>query len=226
MIKKIIRALSLSAAIFSFISLVVDAQDIQAKTKVSLFIGDSYKIKTQKNTKYTFVSKNKKIAKVTKKGIITGLRKGKCKVVVKTKGKKTVYSITVKNNKKTGRNNNITTPISPISTDSPLNPVSSPNPTQAPNGPKIGGERVIAQGIIKEIEQIENGKYRYKLECSKFSFTSVSDNVKYAYVTVNQNRGDYIVGNEVMLFSFSDVDYVNVDESTISFNVDFIHLVQ
>ena len=36
MIKKIIRALSLSAAIFSFISLVVDAQDIQAKKKILL----------------------------------------------------------------------------------------------------------------------------------------------------------------------------------------------
>lgn len=212
--KNMIRGLLLSAPLLSIALLTVNAQDIHAKKKISLDIGDKYKIKTEKNSKYTFVSKNKKIAKVSKKGVITGLRKGKCKVVVKTKGRKTVYTVIVE--KKI-----------PISTNAPSNPVSTPNPTQSPgNGPKVGGERVIAQGIIKEIEPLEDGKYRYKVECSKFSFSSVSDKVKYAYVTVNQNRGDYIVGNEVMLFSFSDVDYTSVDENTISFHVDFMHLVQ
>ncbi|MDE6635332.1 MAG: hypothetical protein K2K09_01850, partial [Lachnospiraceae bacterium] len=172
-------------------------------------------IKIEKNTKYSFVSKNKKIAKVSKKGIITGLKKGKCRVVVNTKSKKTIYTVTVKKNKNS--------PVNPTHTPEP---VYTPNPTQSPDsGPKVGGERIIAQGIISEIQPLETGKCRYKIECNMISFVSVSDKVKYAYVTVNWDRDYYKAGNEVMLFSFSDVDYTVVDESTISFNVDFMHLV-
>ena len=47
--------------------------------------------------KVTFKSSNKKVAKVTKNGVVKAVKKGKCKITVKTaSGKKAVVKITVK----------------------------------------------------------------------------------------------------------------------------------
>ena len=47
--------------------------------------------------KVTFKSSNKKVAKVTKNGVVKAVKKGKCKITVKTaSGKKAVVKVTVK----------------------------------------------------------------------------------------------------------------------------------
>ena len=66
------------------------------KTKVTLKKGKKYKIEAKKipassPAKIMYRSSNKKIAKVTKKGVIKALKKGKCKITVKTSdGKKKI----------------------------------------------------------------------------------------------------------------------------------------
>lgn len=72
------------------------------KTKITLKKGKKYKIAAKKipassTAKILYHSSNKKIAKVTKKGVIKALKKGKCKVTVKTSdGKKKVITVRVK----------------------------------------------------------------------------------------------------------------------------------
>ena len=54
-----------------------------AKASKTLYLGGTYKIKVKnapKKAKITYKSSNKKIATVTSKGIIKGVKKGKCKV--------------------------------------------------------------------------------------------------------------------------------------------------
>ena len=64
------------------------------KTKATIYVGKTTKI-TIKNKKskctYTFTSSKKKIAKVSKKGVVTGLKAGKAKITVKQTWKKKAY---------------------------------------------------------------------------------------------------------------------------------------
>ncbi len=63
------------------------------KKKISIGLKETVSVKA-KNA--TYKSNKKKVAKVTKKGAVTGLKTGKAKVTVKTKTKKIIYTITVK----------------------------------------------------------------------------------------------------------------------------------
>ena len=72
------------------------------KKKIILKKGKKYKIAAKKipansTAKFLYQSSNKKIARVTKKGVIKALKKGKCKIYVKTNdGKKKVIIVQVK----------------------------------------------------------------------------------------------------------------------------------
>ena len=62
-----------------------------AKRKMTIKVGQSKKISIKnkkKKAKYTFTSSAKKVAKVSKKGVIKGLKAGKSKITVKEKFKK------------------------------------------------------------------------------------------------------------------------------------------
>ena len=113
------------------------AKKTKLKTnKISVSEGKAKRIsilgKKAKHT-YTFVSKNKKIAKVSKKGMITGVRAGKTTITVrdeyKQKGKKkkkTLGKVTVTVTPKSG-----TVVKTPVPTE-PSAPTEPSVPTQAP----------------------------------------------------------------------------------------------
>lgn len=85
-----------------------DKQDVKTKKvvvnkkKLVLKKGKKAKIKVKlhpvnSTEKVTFKSSDKKIAKVTNKGVVKAVKKGKCKITVKTaSGKKAVVKVTVK----------------------------------------------------------------------------------------------------------------------------------
>mgnify|MGYP004551198397 FL=1 len=124
------------------------AKKAKLKSKsISVNVGKSKTIviknKSKKNT-YLFKSRNKKIAKVTAKGKVTGVKKGSCKITVREKyknaGKKKVKKlgvVTVKvNNNKVVPNNNVA-PAQSTATVMPANPIQSTpsngvTPTVAP----------------------------------------------------------------------------------------------
>lgn len=72
------------------------------KKKIVLKKGKKVKLKAKlkpanATEKVTFKSSNKKVAKVTKNGVVKAVKKGKCKITVKTaSGKKAVVKVTVK----------------------------------------------------------------------------------------------------------------------------------
>ena len=78
-----------------------------SKSKKTMYVGKTFKIKTNiKASNLTFKSSNKKIAKVTKSGVIKAIKKGSCTITVTAKisSKKTVtkkFKLTVKNKKVT-----------------------------------------------------------------------------------------------------------------------------
>ncbi len=115
------------------------AKKTKLKTKkVSIFVKGKKKISiTGKKAKhkYTFTSKKKKIAKVSKKGVITGVKAGKTTITVKDtwkqKGKKKskklgTINVTVK--KKTTPKPKVTAQVS----QPPVTPIPAPPTTQVP----------------------------------------------------------------------------------------------
>lgn len=69
------------------------------KKKVTLKVGKKIKLKLKNaKKKVTWKSSNKKIASVTRKGVVKGKKPGKAKITAKCKGKKFVCKVTVKRN--------------------------------------------------------------------------------------------------------------------------------
>ncbi|MDO5134637.1 MAG: Ig-like domain-containing protein [Eubacteriales bacterium] len=71
------------------------------KKSISLKKGKTYSIKPVRNPitsgqKVTYTSSNKKIASVTSKGVVKGLKKGKARITVKSGSKKVVVTVKVK----------------------------------------------------------------------------------------------------------------------------------
>ncbi len=69
-------------------------------TKISLYVGDSYKLKLKNNKKKVkWSSSNKKVATVSKKGKVKAKKKGSCRITAKVGKKKYVCKVTVKKEK-------------------------------------------------------------------------------------------------------------------------------
>ena len=64
--------------------------------KISLKKGKKYTVKATSKTSVSYVSSNKKIATVSGKGVIKGIKKGKCTVTVKSGTKSIKITVTVK----------------------------------------------------------------------------------------------------------------------------------
>lgn len=74
-----------------------------SKTKITLYVGDSTKLKVKGSKKKArFTSTNKKVVKVTKSGTITARKKGSAKVIAKVSDKKLVCKVTVANKTNSG----------------------------------------------------------------------------------------------------------------------------
>ena len=75
------------------------------KSKATIYVGNTLKLKVKGTNKYVkWSSSNKKIARVNKKGKVTGLKKGKAIIKDKVGSKKYKCKITVKGKKVTNNN--------------------------------------------------------------------------------------------------------------------------
>lgn len=113
-VKKMIAFLLFSAILLQQIpsahALVKPKKIIMNKKSVTLRAGSTYKLKVKKvspkkaKKSVRYKSKNKKIAKVSSKGVITAMKKGKTKIIVSSKANKKVRAavkVVVKNKKNT-----------------------------------------------------------------------------------------------------------------------------
>lgn len=107
--KRMKKVVALMAAVTMLTSL-VPASTTQAakkaklnKTKITLYVGDSAKLKVKGSKKKArFTSTNKKVVKVTKSGTITARKQGSAKVIAKVSGKKLICKVTVANKTSSG----------------------------------------------------------------------------------------------------------------------------
>lgn len=83
--------------------IVTDTTTVQAavklnKTSASIYVGDSVQLKLSGAKSVTWTSSNKKIATVTSKGKVKGVKKGSCTITAKDKSTKKTYKckVTVK----------------------------------------------------------------------------------------------------------------------------------
>lgn len=92
------------------------------RTKGTVTVGKQLKLKVKGTTKkVTWKSQKKKIATVSKKGVVTGLKAGKTNITAKVAGKKLVCKVTVKAKKKeTGINETPGQPVKQVGRHIPL----------------------------------------------------------------------------------------------------------
>lgn len=77
------------------------------KSKLSMYIGKSYKLKLENNKKKVkWSSSKKKVASVSSKGKVKAKKKGSCKITAKVGKKKYVCKVTVKKKANSSANNN------------------------------------------------------------------------------------------------------------------------
>lgn len=137
--KKIVCFLMAAAMMVGAVSdtgMVSAAKKASLKTKsLNVNVGESKKITIKKKVSkrtYTFTSSKKKVAKVNKKGKVTGVKSGKANITVKEVYKKKGKKITRKLGvckvvvKSVEQNNN------PVMTPTPVPPVVTPTPTPTP----------------------------------------------------------------------------------------------
>lgn len=110
-----------------------------AKKRISIKVGQSKKVSIKnkkKKAKYIFTSSKKKIVKVSKKGVVKGLKVGKSTITVKEKFKKKTKKVgkivvTVKKVNKSVQTPTSTPTVTPTQTAT-TNVTSTPTPTTSP----------------------------------------------------------------------------------------------
>ena len=122
-----------------------------SKSKMTLSVGQSATLKVKGTTKkVTWSTSNKKVAKVTKKGKVTALKKGTANITAKVAGKKLICKLTVTKRKKPITTQKpVVTPVPDVTgTDTAQNtPTADPvqnTPTSAVAATEIPGTQVPA----------------------------------------------------------------------------------
>lgn len=229
-VKKIVcffMAAAMMVGAVSDINVASAAKKASLKTKsLTLNVGQSKKIsiknKVSKRT-YTFTSNKKKVAKASKKGKITGVKKGKANITVKEtykkKGKKVtrklgVCKVVVKNSNIQNNNPSITpAPIPPVVTPVPTQPVVTPAPTNVPGEVK---PTVVPAYEKKVIDMGQSGS-----EYNGTAYFSLEESMLYGgicevTVKVRQNTGTdkkFTVGYEGEYLYF-EVNGAYIDQSS------------
>ena len=120
------------------------------KKSITVKVGKTYKLKlkgTKKSAKWS--SANKAIAKVSKKGVVTGVKAGKTKITAKLGKKKYTCKVTVQDAGKTAENVVATNPPAGTDTAAPANVATGTPATQATTAPQTDAP-VITEAPVTE----------------------------------------------------------------------------
>lgn len=147
--------------------------------QIEIMKGEKYKIKIKGISKYKIKSSNKKIATVSKKGIIKGINDGKCIVRIDCKNKKYKYKVTVK----TKEDNNI----------------------DADTMKMKGGHVAVSRGTIVEVEKLPDGIQRCTFEANNKPSPNIliGDNVcdSTYYVADYCSQEEIVIGSTITLYA-------------------------
>ena len=135
-----------------------------SKTKATIYVGKTIKLKVKNNKKKVkWSTSNKKVAKVSKKGKVKGIKAGKATITAKV-GKK-AYKCKIKVKKKRNKKSNIKKPvIKPAESETTVEPTTKPE-----------------QPTIDESKLNEKDKNALK---------NIIENIKSSGVDISDNMGD------------------------------------
>ena len=148
------------------------------KTKLTLTVGKSYKLKLKNNKKkIKWFSSKKKVATVSKTGKVKAKRAGTARITAKVGKKKYVCKVTVKNKKKTTKT---TTTKKPAVTKAPANNTTTTKATPSPT-PYVAAQSFTLSGYPSEIELVGDNDYEiYGLDV-KVSPSNATEKVKFTF---------------------------------------------
>ena len=164
------------------------------KTKLTLTVGKSYKLKLKNNKKkIKWSSSKKKVATVSKTGKVKAKKAGTTRITAKVGKKKYVCKVTVKNKKKTTKTTKTTSTKKPTVTKAPANNTTTTKATPSPT-PYVAAQSFTLSGCPSEIELVGDDDYEiYGLDV-KVSPSNATEKVK---------------------FTFSDDDLAKVDDDRL-----------
>lgn len=135
-----------------------------SKTKATLTVGKTLKLKVKGAKKVKWSSNNSRVASVSSKGVVKAKRVGSAKITAKVKKKKLTCKITVKGKYKPA----VVAPTVPVPTAVPqvATPVPTPVVTQAPNVVNntntISGS-VLAENLSVVTQQLNDGQVLFTI---------------------------------------------------------------
>ena len=154
-----------------------------SKTKATIYVGKTIKLKVKNNKKKVkWSTSNKKVAKVSKKGKVKGIKAGKATITAKVGKKAYKCKITVK--KKTNKKSNIKKPvIKPAESETTVEPTTKSEQTTT-----TVPETTTSEPTTKpEQPTIDEAKLNEK---DKNALKNIIDNIKSNGVDVSDNMGD------------------------------------
>ena len=166
----------------------VSAKTVINKKRLTMKVSEKFSLKLKgARGKVTWKSDKPKVAKVSKKGKVTALKKGKAKITARNTGKKYKCSVTVENNTQKELNTPVNTPAS-----------AEPTPTQKHGD---GGYRLQLTHYMQYLN------YRVtNIEDEYISIERTDDTeVKYKYYTNMNDKERLRVDKRVLVFSNGEV---------------------
>ena len=157
--------------------------------QIEITKGKKYKITIKGITKCKIKSSNKKIATVSKKGIITGINDGKCTVKIDCKNKQYRYKVTVKA-KEDNKTDEVNEEDSNIKADTMK---------------MKGGYVAVSRGTIVEVEKLPDGIQRCTFEANNKPSPNilVGENVCNStyYVVDYCSQEEIVIGSAITLYA-------------------------
>lgn len=230
--KNIIKKLSVVLMVAMIISVLPMGNVAQAAKKYSykktLYVGDkhplqyTYNFKKIKPKKVKWSSSNKKVATISKKGVITAKKKGTAIITAKYKKDVQRAKITVKRKKKTAQVVQTVPTAAPVVVQTPPPVIVPATPTPIPNN-------VLAQNIVPKVEKLPSGDILYTVTNNNtIQVSSVKLSVMYfdaagmPVKTDDEYFDDVVVGgslNAVADVYSSDLEKIDLTKTQVSVSV-------
>ena len=206
------------------IFLQTDLLTAKSDKRVTIEKGENRKLPLKNRKSYIYKSSNKKVAQVSKKGIVKAKKIGKATIKAMHKSNRKIQSFRIIVKKSTDKSVLASTqtkePIEQLTDQDALASTPTKEPTESLNGYILE----LVRGKLLSIEPVENGKWKSMIEISALVLNNIEnkESIKYACVTVDNITGafeKYKTGEEVLcLYNTRKFSGYTVEGDTIYLN--------
>ncbi len=188
----------ITGVIFSQTDLLIAKSD----KRITIEKGGSRKLPLNNRKSYIYKSSNKKVAQVSKKGIVKAKKIGKATIKVMNKSNRKIKSFRIIVKKSTGKSVLESTQTNDAIEQLTDQDAVAGTPTNEPTEFINGYILELVRGKLLSIEPAEDGKWKSMIEISALVLNNIEnkESIKYACVTVDNITGafeKYKAGEEV-----------------------------